>query len=828
MTVREPITVVELWQDFCTLTYGTGACRATKATANKLQRRSIFSTDVAENNSGTTGVYWRHTADAKGQWSGDGRPGDGFNIIANNQGDPAIDWVLPNNLFSDAASQGPFLFYRLTIDSPHANEINNQASVPFHTRFYVNLSEGGVFSHVVQEPSIVSTLLENVFIALKNNETDEQAAAFFGDDTTEPYRFRFSSKHPMAQLLRNVKTGDSITYVIGRGDRRNFNAESLTVDRGTQTESITATGTSECYNTFHTCQDPGKANYTPSPLKLRFSFPVAGRAEDAADAFPCLQSVSTSPTKINATGIERAVSPFGKRARVKITLQDFDHGDGVFDKYNRTPAGGSFWSRWKARNKHYIGRRLIVYEGVAGQALDDMASRFYLVDKIDGPDQNGRVTITGKDVLKIAEDKNAVVPKPSRGRLENDITETQGSLSLVPAGVGREYSVTGLNVDDGYIRIGNEIMSFDLNGDDMTIGRGALNTEAKAHEAGEVVQLVKTYPLSPGRAMRAHEIIYDLLVNEAGIDSDYIDGNDWWAEGNVWLASHTYKTYLSKPEGVQALLGEIAQKGVTLWWDERERKIKLDTVRPERPEEIAAGYPHLSDDNALLEYPAFSEDDKTRLTRLFYYFDIVDYVKSRMEETNYRRLQIGLNLQAERPIEYGEEKHAGIFSRWLTRTHASVVGEILQRYLSRFEHPQIEVKAMVELSALGEAWTGDIVSMATTAFQNPDGSIPTKLWQIVSAEYKRDHAVLLLRETDYPTQTVRLVGNTNATGAGAGDTTVTGDDPIGGTGRFAFIMANNAPTYNNATTAQRDEESAAWVAGDDSLMSDDTGGYSII
>lgn len=828
MTARAPVTFVELEQDFCALRYGVGACRATKTNQAKADRHSVFSTDISESDNGGTGVYWRHTTDAEGYLTHEHfRPG--FNIFANNPGDSRGEWRLPTSLFSDPVSDGHFLFYRLTIDSPQESEDVRQGT-SFHRRFYLNFSEHNQFTHEVGEPTLDPDLYNVLFIALKNNETGDEAAAYFDTDSgdmVEPYRFVFQSAHPMSRLLDNVKRGDSITYVIGRTDRGDFSKASLKVDRGSNTYTQSATGAAECYNTFHTCQDPAKESFLNAPLTLRFAFPQAGKASDVLDAFPCLQSVSSVPTKINLAGLDRAVSPFGKRARVKITLQDFDYHDRLVDPYERTPAGGTFWSRWKARNKHYVNRPLRIYEGYAGQSKSQFTVRHYLVDRIDGPDNKGRVTITAKDILRIADDKSAVVPKPSRGRLDEEITETATSLTLSPSGIGREYGYGTTNA--GAIRIGSEIMTFTrANGsDDLTVVRAQNNTEAKAHDAGEVVQFIKRYPASS--QWYAHEVIYDLLTSEAGVDSSYIDRTDWWAEGGLWFQQHQLSTMLTKPEGITGLLGELAQMGVTLWWDERAGKIKLRAVRPELPEEIAEGYPHFSDDNALLDYPIIKESPEARLTRIFFYNHIISPVGNRTTNENYERLQIGVNLNAERAIEYGEERHVTIFNRWLDEQDAGLIDAILQRTLSYYEHAPIEVTVTVPVALADGAWTGDTVSLQSRSLPSVTGGAAVSLWQIISAEIKgNDRITFVLREHSFPNQNVLVYGGPDDTDADdPPEYTPTDPAPSGGI-RYAYLVANNYPTYANATDEQKNEMRGGWIANDDGTMPDGEPGYRII
>ena len=83
---------------------------------------------------------------------------------------------------------------------------------------------------------------------------------------------------------------------------------------------------------------------------------------------PFLESIETTPTKINPGGGDSNASPFGERASVTITLNDAPHTDNLVDPYLSTRsysplARSTFWRKWLARNPYYSGRAIRIREG---------------------------------------------------------------------------------------------------------------------------------------------------------------------------------------------------------------------------------------------------------------------------------------------------------------------------------------------------------------------------------------------------------------------------------------------------------------------------------
>ena len=107
---------------------------------------------------------------------------------------------------------------------------------------------------------------------------------------------------------------------------------------------------------------------------------------------------------------------------------------------------------------------------------------------------------------------------------------------------------TGVSVSRGDSAISGEIMSFTRSGDTFTVTRAQDNTEAKAHDADDTIQLVGEFA-----SAEIQDVIYTLLTDYAGIDTAYIDKPAWDTERDTYL---TGVWNLTQPEPVGVLVME--------------------------------------------------------------------------------------------------------------------------------------------------------------------------------------------------------------------------------------------------------------------------------
>lgn len=461
-----------------------------------------------------------------------------------------------------------------------------------------------------------------------------------------------------------------------------------------------------CYNTRATCQDVN--NYNRTTKVYRFLPALAGLRLDI-EGIPSLDKVSTAPTRLTpGRGL-------GYRANIKVTLIDHPHHDRGIDPYFSTrPAGaeqrGTFWRKLLARSPHYNGRILRVLSGFLEQPLNlaNFVQRDYVIERIDGPNAAGRVQITAKDILKLADDKRAQCPVASTGALAADIGPTDTSLTLT-TGTGAEYGSAG------EIRISDEIIGFSgRSGDTLTgLTRGQWGTVADEHGADDAVQLCVSWS-----AVNVRDIIEDLLVNYAGIDSTYINTTDWDTEALDWLSAYSLTAIISEPTGVNTLLGELTEQcQLMLWWDEAAQLIRLKAIVPPKGNLATT----LTDAQHFVADSVDTKDGSAeRITQLWVYYDPDDYTESARK--NYKRLFVRADLDAEGADQYGDQRIEVIESRWFNETNAAAVAQTAGRiFNARVTAPRF-VEFSLDAKDLENYATGDIVDILTDRILDAHGN----------------------------------------------------------------------------------------------------------
>lgn len=549
------------------------------------------------------------------------------------------------------------------------------------------------------------------------------------------------------------------------------------------TAAVGVTGARKCFNTLATCQDVENFDGSET-LTLRFAKPQLELPAGWA-CIPSLQGVSTNPTELNVGGGSKNSGALGARASINATFQDHPYSDLQTDPYvserDYNPfKRGTFWGKLLARNPFYQNRVCRVRDGYLGQAPEDMRTRLYFVDQIDGPDASGRVQVRAKDVLKLADNERAEAPAPSTGRLFIDIDAVQTEILI-------EQATTADYPAPGTVRIGDEVMTYTgvgLSGSNVELTgiiRGTDGTEASGHNEDDNVQLCLRYTNT-----RPDLVVRDLLTTYGFVPVEYLD--DWEAEASIWLTSFAVNTLLTEPEGVLDLIGELLEQCLFyIWWDEVAQLIKLRAIRPEFDAVMTLD----ERANILMESASLRVRPEERVSLLDILFDRRDPTKGLEEPTNYRRRRVRVDADAESADQYGERRVKRIFSRWLT-SDAQVIA-LGARLLARYrDNPRF---LNLALAAKDRAlWTGDIADVTTSQNQDETGAPLQARWQVISANEVQAGEVV-----QYVLQRFQF------------------DVDL----RFAFYADDEAPDYPDAPDRQR----GAWYAGADGLMSDGSQGY---
>jgi hypothetical protein len=447
----------------------------------------------------------------------------------------------------------------------------------------------------------------------------------------------------------------------------------------------TETGDDKCFNTYTTCNDV--PNFDKITKTYRFCEPRSPHPF-GLNAMPLVRNVSVAPAQIDHEG------GLGVRSQVTITLGDFSSADldGV-DPYldDRTYIAtdrGTFWSKWRARNKYYEGRGLRVLSGYLINGEYDASNftvRHYIIDKLDAA--TGTCQITGKDPLKLASSLKAVCPQPSKGVLLSSLTDSAASFTLSPTGIGDiEYPASG------YVRIKSEVMSFTRSGDAMTVVRARYNTTAKSASANDTVQLCVLYNDT------VDVIVEDLLTTYANIDAAYIPSATWALEVDTYLAGN-YDALITTPTGVGALLKELGEQAPhTLYWDERTQKIVLTATKA--PPDSATCY---TEDEIVGEIDVKDLPDK-RISTVIVYFGQVDPTKSLTEENNWASTHARFNSDS--IVRYGDNKIKTVYARWIESTNKAAALRMAARIGRRFGDAPREFSFSLDAKD-GSLWAGN-------------------------------------------------------------------------------------------------------------------------
>lgn len=561
-----------------------------------------------------------------------------------------------------------------------------------------------------------------------------------------------------------------------------------------------AAGTPKCYNTWATC--PVRPSFV-NDGRIEWLF-IANRPgvwafgdfSDADDVRTnCIPveglSVSTSKAQANVAGVLEGKSPFGVHATCSVTMRDFPWSDSVGDFYvgDRTDLPQrTFWAVWAARNAFFGGMELVIYDGFEGQAFSEYRQRLYAVDKIDGPNGTGQVTISGVSPLVQAEGKRSLFPAAMDMRLASAIDGTQTTIRVITNDVTNLTRDFGISDLPGII-IGSEIMLYtgyatvEPGVYDLSVIRASLRTTAATAAVDARVQRIGYF--QDVQTWRAGEY---LLANHTPVGSALIDGALWLDEGDTYLSTLCSDTVIPAPTPVFDLMGEICQQGMFfVWWDEYAQKVKMQAVRPPR----GAVTTLTGVQNIVADSTRVTREPESTLTRVFVYYGPIDPTKS--EKANFLVVDGTVEADGEDPRSGGEARTLEITARWVkTSAHAQ---QIISRILSRYRN--VPRFLSVHVTSKDRAITiGNVCDVVQRDIVDSEGRVKSDRWQVISWEELKAGEVYAL-----DLQTYELIG------------------------RYAQIMANDAPDYLDAS----DEERAfgCFLAGDDGLMSNGDPGYKL-
>lgn len=482
------------------------------------------------------------------------------------------------------------------------------------------------------------------------------------------------------------------------------------------TAVVGVTGAAKCYNTYATCQD--KPHFVKTTKTYRFCDQNADLPVGIS-AIPLLKSVSFASQEITPG------KGLGVRGSVSVRLIDAPFPDTEIDPYWRertydTNNQGTFWGKFKARNPFYENRVLRVRRGYLtedGFSWSNFVDSVYVIEQLQGIAKDDSVKIVAKDILKLADDKKALFPKPSNGRLAADITATDTAFTLKPVGVGAEYPAIGK------LAISGDMMAYTRIGDVFTVTRNVSNTLAEAHKADDTVQSVGIFDHE-----KIQDVIYSLLTTDTGISTSYINKAAWDVEANAHLAG-VWSAEIPEPTGINSLIGELTEQGTCrIWWDEIEQNIPFRAIKP-----LPNGLPILSDSHHFLTKTIdVKTDTNQRISTVLIYFGQKKPTEKVDEQKNYELRVATPNLEAISDLEYGSNSIKKIYSRWFKKTSSGRANALADALLKTYRDPPQQIE--FSLTPALQLKVGDLFYAQTRKIQDVTGAIATVPMEVVYAQ----------------------------------------------------------------------------------------------
>ena len=560
-----------------------------------------------------------------------------------------------------------------------------------------------------------------------------------------------------------------------------------------------------CFNTRETCQALDAYRLSSSGKRQYIFTQEMGERLSGIEqyAHPALISVSSAPTEIVPT---KGIS---LRSNVMIKLRDFASTDTGADDYAAsrdyiTTDQGTYFEKLLARNPHYVGRTVEVFDGYVAydgsiQAQD--GKKKYIIDSMFL--DNDVLTIKCKDPMTLADELKAKVPVPSNFSLGETLnTSTHNHINLkfddvaldgtVAADKAKVTDYFGADNATGFIRINDEILAYrvDVSGSEAALditGRNEWGTKGntEAYDAGDTVQKCLAFGQydGSGTGVTINDVAYELLVNQAGVPAEACNNTtggvySWVDEKNNWLSTFRIDTILSEPKEVNKQLSQLGgMVGVNFFYDDLSSQI---VMRAETPEVDPAGIVTVTDDHIIEDSYKLIQSDKDRVSRVYYYYNERNSVEDRDKPKSFKNLYVNIDSDSETAFEYGKESNKVIYG-WGVKD-SSTATSISQRLLNRFKKTPITCTFKLDAS-YDQLSTGDHFYLSTRHITDIYGApkIQTEM-QVLSTKFDSKNQQFLIKAKQFRFGTVNT-GQITANGVAAystGGGTGTEADPYTG------------------------------------------------
>lgn len=526
----------------------------------------------------------------------------------------------------------------------------------------------------------------------------------------------------------------------------------------------------QCYNTFATC--PVKPSFVKTIKTYKFvkfepNIPVG------QNYFPALVDANITSARITPG------AGLGARASATVTLQDFSDTDQFTDPYfatrTYTPMDtGTFFGKFLARNPNYYGRTMRVRTGYLTDPfnLNNFQTRSYIIEKIVGPDRNGKVTITGRDTLLLAQD--TVAPPANKGKLTAPMTALEVTSFTIDEDGASFPSANGI------VRIEKELIRYASRTGNVfsTLTRGVSGTTAVAHNQDDSVQRCLEYVNT-----NAVNIAYDLLTTFAGVPPASINLTAWNAERDIWLTDYMFSSIITKPTKISTLIAELTEQALfDIWFDDVQQTIRLKAFAPPQGNVVINT---ITSDTIIQDSVSIEEMNDKRLTRVMVIFGPIDYTQELTEERNFTNITLSIDTEAESTNLFGDERTHKIYSRWISSTQSAVANRTATRILNRYRNTPVRIKLSVD-EKNSELNAGEFADLVSFRVQQPSGAARQLFVQIIEAQEIDAHTInLTMLNTNFKNNYAFVGPNTLLTYL---------NETAANRQRYAFIGNNNTPS----------------------------------
>lgn len=556
----------------------------------------------------------------------------------------------------------------------------------------------------------------------------------------------------------------------------------LNYGSGACTAVLGATGDYKCFKTRATCQD--LENYSAGTLTLKFVHGTVNTPKDDL-YFPCVESYTSYSTSVNLAGSNPKLGNLGKRGEFSFTLNDFTYHDRGIDPYaservtgvaQSSGVGylpeerGTFLRRLKARFPNYANSKIRkVFGYVEDGVFTPVQTLHFILEGFDGPKNGKTYEFTAKDILKLTEEDEALVPKAATGYLASDINESSTTVDLVPTGVGdSDYPTSGQAI------LGDEILEFTRSGDTITfVTRGLDGTDVSSHETNDPFQVIFVVEdESPDETLVR-------LLETTEVPAEAIKTVKWRRERKRWCPTLKFNTKITEPTGVSDLIAEWAILGISVWWDAINYEVGFNVNSPvDVNEEITD-----ISDNDIISLDIV-DNDEDRLTNLLIYFDQKDYTGSLESASNYNQVMV---IPSDQGAIYDDTNNRIEYCRWLKDNGTTNLRIAGVRLLQRFDTAPVTYTMTVD-EDYNELDLISVLRLETDISTDPTGLSEPVLIQVKEREDIEGGSQLT-----FVAQRFYYEGN------------------------YGFVMENTANQYDSATDQEKEDGAYLIAEGNDTF-----------